>query len=89
MNIKLLDLVFGAIAVTNTDGFPLESMPPQGGVTVEFASGTKVDVDANLEEFEAAKAFLELKQTNERQIKAFKLYLQTAFNMFVDEKNSS
>jgi hypothetical protein len=89
MNARLLDLVSGVVAVTNTDGFPLESMPPQGGVQVEFGTGTKVEIAANMDEFEKARNAVAGRRARVSSAttpaKAFKHYLQVAHNVIVDE----
>ncbi|TWU51501.1 hypothetical protein [Rubripirellula reticaptiva] len=89
MNAGLRDLVSGVVAVTNTDGFPLESMPPQGSVTVEFGTGATVEIGANMDEFEKAKNAVAGKRANVSSAttpaKAFKYYLQVAHNVMVDE----
>jgi hypothetical protein len=55
VNVRLSDLMSGVVSVENTDGFPLESMPPQGSVTVTFASGRVVEMGVNQAEYTAAK----------------------------------
>jgi hypothetical protein len=55
MVLSLADLVSGVVAVSNDDGFPLESFPPQGKVTVQLGSDKFVELHANLDEYEKAQ----------------------------------
>ncbi|EMB16154.1 hypothetical protein [Rhodopirellula europaea] len=89
MNVGLRDLVSGVVGVENTDGFPLESTPPQGQVIVEFGTGAKTKIGANMDEFEKAKNAVAGKRATvtpqTTPAKAFKHYLQAAHNVMVDE----
>jgi hypothetical protein len=55
MQLTLRDLLSGVIAVSNQDGFPLESCPPQGKVTVQLGSDKFIEVMANMDEYEKAQ----------------------------------
>jgi hypothetical protein len=59
MNLNLKDLVLGVESVENTDDFPFESMPPQGVVTVRFATGAVVEMMCFQPDYYKAKEILE------------------------------
>lgn len=89
MSAGLRDLVSGVVEVSNNDGFPMESYPPQGRVTIEFGTGATVEINATMDEFVKAKNAIIGKRANVSSAttpaKAFKYYLQVAHNIMVDE----
>lgn len=62
----LMELVAkgGVVAVSNDDGFPLESFPPQGMVNVTYASGETGEVVANENEYRKAVEVLARMKTD-------------------------
>lgn len=89
MAFGLQDLVSGVVAVSNTDGFPMESHPPQGTVSVEFGTGARLAFTANMDDYEKAKNAIRGKRANVTQgttpAEAFRYYLQVAHNLMADE----
>lgn len=92
MDARLEDLVSGVVAVSNKDGFPLESCPPQGRVDIEFGTGRQASMKANMDEFEQARNAVAGRRANVSAsitpAQAFRYYLQVAHNIIVDEETS-
>jgi len=89
MDARLRDLVSGVVAVSNKDGFPLESCPPQGSVNIEFGTGRQTSMMANMDEYEQARKAIAGRRasvsSSTTPAQAFRYYLQVAHNVMVDE----
>lgn len=58
MTITLKDMASGVVALKDVDGFPFESMPPQGTVHITFGTGNIASMSAYIDDFRDAEAIL-------------------------------
>lgn len=65
MTITLKDMASGVVAIKDVDGFPYETLPPQGTVEITFGTGNRASVSADIDDFREAEAILHSRQDAE------------------------